>query len=1203
MVDVGAQLAQKQQEINQANQAISNLRSQVYGMDPRAAANLPKYSIQQLQNFSYVQRQQLATNQINQNMSAKQAALAALDKSQSDIKSQEAELSKLKKEYEDYQNALIEQKNEAESYNLARSAAYGGASPEAILNLPDEQKDYYNAIRELKAQEELQKEKLKEFENKLGNLSTVGVNVQSTKEGYNVSVPGDFKTQSQDIANTLSDLGFNLESTKEGYIIAGSKVGYAPKPKVETIAPFIKPSYQYEIAPQENTQTLSSLVGKMNIPTMFGFSVPVGKTLSAWTTGAERFGAESKAILTNAIKTDAELLGRINIPTVVKGDISLSDIGNATAKSASLVINPVRENLNEVDSYIKGLREARDKRSASNQSGFLNSINAPAEKLLNNPEKILDTPRYLAGKADAASKSLMPGLYGSTEKFLATTPYLPSTLRSTEALTTDLFRYVAAGPLMQPTSSFLGRPTPTVNKAASEDKIKYYTGTSKENVDSILKEGLQPKEVFNSMGGFGKKNVHITTSYDTAKLYARQGGKVLELNLNSAQIGQLQPIFGVPNAYNYPGMIPPGQIRISKSPLVNIRPSYSPKTLTGWENIIYASDRIKIEKPKVDLVKGNTAIKAKQEVIVFGNLNVAQKELIESAERTYKAVIGEGKDKTVTFLFEKSGTKGSPDSSIGERTFSGYTKDNKGKIIDIFTGRSIESISDSVSQIQTRYLSGLRDKNVFLINTLEKVQTVKETPFVPYLSKEWSYGAIKTPEDLNIIISTQMQKKVYSLGESRQVSSEMLKKSDIDFRISSDPFYKKSGSSVFFPKGELPIESEQFSKRFTKATNPQYSASVMDVRTGSFIQEITPYKSDSLVFFREKGKIKNYIKPIKNRPNSPWNIKETTLTSKNSINQPSPFNGKPIEAKPDIYSTSQDLGGLQRETSLYSAKGSPLSNVASDIARIGFEKSLQMKATPTRIYFGNPTKTSPIQIESARPAFSIKGNVNFIQSAQSSERLVEAPSASLKWADSFSPREQIRERPNLGSLYISKVDESLKISQGVKQQQITNTAQVQRQPNRPTSIILQPERTKVPRPIRVTLPRPEASSKSTIRNLRPKIKGYRAEVRRRGKFKALGNTAMPYSEAFALGARRTINTAAASFRVKETSGPIISRGISLASSAARLFSPSRRETGVFVQRRESRIKSRGEILEIQRAGAATRRRATPTIKNRRNIFF
>jgi len=95
---------------------------------------------------------------------------------------------------------------------------------------------------------------------------------------------------------------------------------------------------------------------------------------------------------------------------------------------------------------------------------------------------------------------------------------------------------------------------------------------------------------------------------------------------------------------------------------------------------------------------------------------------------------------------------------------------------------------------------------------------------------------------------------------------------------------------------------------------------------------------------------------------------------------------------------------------------------------------------------------------------------------------------------------------------------------------------------------------------------------------------YTAEVRREGKFKSIG-IFQDIQEAFSEAKRIVSTTAAASLRVRGPTGFV---GTPFKLSDEQFFR-SKKEEGVFIERREKRIKSPGEIREITMKGIATQR--------------
>lgn len=133
---------------------------------------------------------------------------------------------------------------------------------------------------------------------------------------------------------------------------------------------------------------------------------------------------------------------------------------------------------------------------------------------------------------------------------------------------------------------------------------------------------------------------------------------------------------------------------------------------------------------------------------------------------------------------------------------------------------------------------------------------------------------------------------------------------------------------------------------------------------------------------------------------------------------------------------------------------------------------------------------------------------------------------------------------------------------------------------------------------------PEETEVKIIKGKKKKKgRGFRVEIRRRGKFRPLSEFALPREEALALGAKEVLETSAATFRIRPSDRPIKSTGITVSPKFSSFFrAPKSGARNVFVQRRGVRIKSPGEIREISLVGVKTRR-ANRTNRRRNNPFF
>ena len=95
------------------------------------------------------------------------------------------------------------------------------------------------------------------------------------------------------------------------------------------------------------------------------------------------------------------------------------------------------------------------------------------------------------------------------------------------------------------------------------------------------------------------------------------------------------------------------------------------------------------------------------------------------------------------------------------------------------------------------------------------------------------------------------------------------------------------------------------------------------------------------------------------------------------------------------------------------------------------------------------------------------------------------------------------------------------------------------------------------------------------------------EVRRRGEFTRRRGF-REFGEAFAFGREVAGETAAVSFRVTDPKGKVVEDATLLDILGGGKFRRSKKEAGVFIERRAERISSAGEIFEIP--GEAKRQR-------------
>jgi len=92
-------------------------------------------------------------------------------------------------------------------------------------------------------------------------------------------------------------------------------------------------------------------------------------------------------------------------------------------------------------------------------------------------------------------------------------------------------------------------------------------------------------------------------------------------------------------------------------------------------------------------------------------------------------------------------------------------------------------------------------------------------------------------------------------------------------------------------------------------------------------------------------------------------------------------------------------------------------------------------------------------------------------------------------------------------------------------------------------------------------------------------------VRRRGQFSSIGSFASA-EKAFAVASQNVASTAAASFKVSDSSGNVLSK----LGNIGKDYYRSKKEKGVIIQKRSKRISSAGELREITFEGIKSNRR-------------
>lgn len=961
------QIQQKQQELSQAQQALTALKNQLNSYDPKAAPNLPRYSMQQLQNSEYIDRQRAAVAQILQNYKSKELALASLQNAERELQGQKNELNTLESQYKDYQNALLEQRRQEESFKAARAAAYGSGSDTLIANLSDEEKEVYNAVRENRAYNEALKLKAAELQENLDKLSQEGGLIKNTASGYQITLPSNFNTRDEAVARFLNDSGFNMQSTKEGYILEGSKI-----------------------------------------------SQPVQTPQPAY-------------------------------------------------PDSKVLIDSMKDSFQNPNKYL--------------------------------PQKDLSFLK----RVDNALSSKDGGLpYGLSSKYV-----------------------------QHPIETLI---VPSVDKAVTYG-------------ESVIQNKSIPGKMF-----FLKTGVSIAASQgERLKLvdpFIRN--TLLPMAEGTVQFGLLGPV-------------------------LETSPSMLNKLLPARVN----------PKPKIEIIKGESATKARQLFINEPGLKLIDKDILEGSGRVYKSTIGQGKQKTITYLIEDSMLKGTPGDLVGQRTFTGFTKDSKGKTIDVFKGVSLERSIDKISHIQTQFLSNLQGKNdIQFTKSLQRIQTVQESPFNTYLSPRQSKGFITNEEGNYAIIADPIRKTILTEAESREVSSAMLKRKDIDFSMAV-PFYKKTGASVFFPKGEIPLTKDEFVVAFSKAKPASSSRGIRQLTSKNFVQMSDSERAESLIFFSERGAIKptsQAARPAK--PKSPWNIPELQVSKGAKYRQPKIL-GEKSPAILQRYTTSSDFGGLQREVSFYTSKGSPLSNTIQDISLSGYSKNLKSPNSPAKVYFSSSVIEEPVQtlkVSALAKTESLQTNptqtreINILSPKSmdlSNEALVPKESLKFKFTSSQKPTQTI------------KFNESYRESQIPRESNRTRFGQPQRLEFMQKQVQREKQRTLMAAPLSFSKP----SNVKRTKKIKPRFIPLTV---RKNMIRPVDPFSRPYitiSDAARRGKAFTMGTLAASFAVFDLNKKKV---VPLPKIGG--FSPSKTREGFLVQaksRKEGlisgRLTTRAERGEIYMA--------------------
>jgi hypothetical protein len=111
--------------------------------------------------------------------------------------------------------------------------------------------------------------------------------------------------------------------------------------------------------------------------------------------------------------------------------------------------------------------------------------------------------------------------------------------------------------------------------------------------------------------------------------------------------------------------------------------------------------------------------------------------------------------------------------------------------------------------------------------------------------------------------------------------------------------------------------------------------------------------------------------------------------------------------------------------------------------------------------------------------------------------------------------------------------------------------------------------------------------KRSSSNRKQSSSGFDVQVRKKGKFQALG-VSLSEEEAKALGQQRVLGGAAATFQIRESGRQAESLGIKVNPRLEALFRPGKVK-GQYIQKEKLRIISSGEKRDISSVGAATRR--------------
>lgn len=238
----------------------------------------------------------------------------------------------------------------------------------------------------------------------------------------------------------------------------------------------------------------------------------------------------------------------------------------------------------------------------------------------------------------------------------------------------------------------------------------------------------------------------------------------------------------------------------------------------------------------------------------------------------------------------------------------------------------------------------------------------------------------------------------------------------------------------------------------------------------------------------------------------------------------------------------------------------PSSDVAVSSAVVSSSKQDEA-VKMTEIKQDTVQSIKPAQKQQEKPIISTK---SFTSTNVLSEQKVDLSGASVTKSSSRSKRKSIS-KTFTDSIVQQKPKQETKIMPKIMQQPMINTP-------KPSSAISRPLMPPFPTPV----PTPKPSQRS--------MSGFGVFVRQKGVFKQVGSKAYNFMDAKNVGAYTVSNTPRATFFVK----PISSR-VSAAPEAARGFFGRVRSTlvkkrGMFIEKKEKRITTKGELAGITMKG-------------------